>query len=146
MNGSSALGAAEEGGERFERRPAAFRPPRTYEEKEKSINLDRKIMSTHDVMTHAYEEKIDAQLQQAKAQLGEFEARAKSKKAQAEIEAINHLRTKHQEIEKKVQKDFKIAGEVAVAAKVKTDIDSEMTKFRSSLDQLSAKIKSQSAA
>jgi hypothetical protein len=38
-------------------------------------------MSTYDVMTHAYEEKIDAQLQQAKAQLGEFEARAKGKKA-----------------------------------------------------------------
>src|SRR5262249_48376111 len=140
MNGSSALGAAEEGGERFERRPAAFRPPRTYEEKEKSINLDRKIMSTHDVMTHAYEEKIDAQLQQAKAQLGEFEARAKSKKAQAEIEAINHLRTKHQEIEKRRQ-NLKTIGEAKVE-QFKAEIDAEVAKLKTSLTELSAKLKS----
>lgn len=94
----------------------------------------------------AYQEKISAQLQEAKAVLNGLEAHAKGKLAQSEIDTINRLKAKHQEIEKKVQKDFKIAGEVAVAAKVKTDIDSEMTKFRSSLDQLSAKIKSQSAA
>ena len=56
------------------------------------------------------------------------------------------MKTKHQEVEKKVHHDLKTAGEVAVAAKVKTDTDSEMTRFKSSLDQLFAKIKSQSAA
>ncbi|HEX8800483.1 MAG TPA: hypothetical protein VF772_17825 [Terriglobales bacterium] len=94
----------------------------------------------------AYQEKINAQLQEAKAVLNGLEAHAKGKLAQSEIDAINRLKAKHQEIEKKVHQDLKTAGEVAVAAKVKTDIDSEMTKFKSSLDQLSAKVKSQSAA
>jgi hypothetical protein len=94
----------------------------------------------------AYQEKINAQLQEAKAVLNGLEAHAKGKLAQSEIDAINRLKAKHQEIEKKVHKDLKTAGEVAVAAKVKTDVDSEMSRFKSSLDQLSAKIKSQSAA
>ena len=94
----------------------------------------------------AYQEKVNAQLQEAKAVLNGLEAHAKGKLAQSEIDAINRLKAKHQEIEKKVHQDLKTAGEVAVAAKVKTDIDSEMTKFKSSLDQLSAKVKSQSAA
>jgi hypothetical protein len=51
------------------------------------------------VDTKAYEEKINAQLQQAKAQLGDFEARAKGKMAQAEIDTVNRLKTKHQEID-----------------------------------------------
>ena len=94
----------------------------------------------------AYQEKINAQLQEAKAVLSGLEAHAKGKLAQSEIDGINRLKAKHQEIEKKVHQDLKTAGEVAVAAKVKTDIDSEMTKFKSSLDQLSAKVKSQPAA
>ena len=94
----------------------------------------------------AYQEKVNAQLQEAKAVLNGLEAHAKGKLAQSEIDAINRLKAKHQEIEKKVHHDLKTAGEVAVAAKVKTDIDSEVTRFKSSLDQLSAKIKSQSAA
>ena len=75
----------------------------------------------------AYQDKINAQLQEAKAVLNGLEAHAKGKLAQSEIDGINHLKAKHQEIEKKVQHDLKTAGEVAVAAKVKTDIDSEMT-------------------
>jgi len=35
---------------------------------------------------------------------------------------------------------------VAVAAKVKSDIDAEVTKFKASVDQLSQKVKSQPAA
>jgi putative IMPACT (imprinted ancient) family translation regulator len=94
----------------------------------------------------AYGEKVNAELQEAKAVLKGLEAHAKGKLAQSEIDAIKRLKAKHQEVEKKVHHDLKTAGEVAVAAKVKTDIDSEMTRFKSSLDQLSAKIKSQSAA
>jgi hypothetical protein len=94
----------------------------------------------------AYQEKISAQLQEAKAVLNGLEAHTKGKLAQSEIDAINRLKAKHQEIEKKVHQDLKTAGEVAVAAKVKTDIDSEMTKFKSSLDQLSAKVNKQPAA
>jgi hypothetical protein len=56
------------------------------------------------------------------------------------------LKAKHQEIDKKVHHDLKTTGEVAVAAKVKSDIDAEIAKFKTSLDQLSAKAKSQPAA
>ena len=66
--------------------------------------------------------------------------------AQSEIDAIARLKAKHQEIEKKVHHDLKTAGEVAVAAKVKADIDAEVAKFKTSVDQLAAKFKSQPVA
>jgi len=94
----------------------------------------------------AYQDKINAQLQEAKALLNGFEAHAKGKMAQSEIDAINRLKAKHQEIEKKVHHDLKTAGEVAVAAKVKADIDAEVAKFKTSVDQLAAKVKSQPVA
>jgi hypothetical protein len=94
----------------------------------------------------AYQGKINAQLQEAKAVLNGVEAHAKGKLAQSEIDTLNHLKTKHQEIEKKVHHDLKTAGEVAIAAKVKSDIDAEVTKFKAAVDQLSEKVKSQPAA
>ena len=96
-------------------------------------------MSTPSVTTKAYEEKISAQLQQAKAQLGELEAHAKQKMAQAEIDTVNHLKTKQQEIDKKRQ-DLKTAGE-AKAEQVKTEIDTELAKLKTSLGELAAKLK-----
>jgi uncharacterized metal-binding protein len=98
------------------------------------------------VEVKAYEQKINAQLHEAKALLDGFEAHAKGKLAQSEIDAISHLKTKHQEIEKKVHHDLKTAGAVAVAAKVKSDIDAEITKFKASVDQLAAKVRSQPMA
>jgi hypothetical protein len=94
----------------------------------------------------AYQAKIDAQLHEAKALLNGFEAHAKGKLAQSEIDAISRLKAKHQEIDKKVHHDLKTTGEVAVVAKVKSDIDAEIAKFKASLDQLAAKVKSQPAA
>ena len=94
----------------------------------------------------AYQAKIDAQLHEAKALLNGFEAHAKGKLAQSEIDAISRLKAKHQEIDKKVHHDLKTTGEVAIAAKVKSDIDAEIGKFNTSLDQLAAKVKSQPAA
>jgi hypothetical protein len=94
----------------------------------------------------AYQEKVNAQLREAKASLEGIEAHAKGKLAQSEIDAISRLKAKHQEIEKKVHHDLKTGGEVAVAAKVKSSIDAEITKFKTSLDQLAAKVKSQPAA
>src|ERR1019366_9897115 len=72
--------------------------------------------------------KISAQLQQAKAQLGELEARAKGKMAQGEIDAINHLKAKHQEIEKKRQ-ELKTVGDAKVE-QVKAEIDAHVTKLK----------------
>lgn len=92
--------------------------------------------------TKAYQEKIGAQLHEAKALLEGLEARAKGKMAQSEIDTISRLKEKHQEIEKKANHGFKTAGEVAIAAKVKSDIDAEIAKFKTSLDQLNAKAKS----
>ncbi len=94
----------------------------------------------------AYQEKVNAQLQEAKAALNGFEARAKGKLAQSEIDTIAHLKAKNQEIDKKVHHDLKATGEVTLAAKIKSDIDAEMTKFKASLDKLNAKVKSQPAS
>ena len=94
----------------------------------------------------AYQDKIGAQLHEAKALLNGFEAYAKGKLAQSEIDAISRLKAKHQGIDKKVHHDLKTTGEVAVAAKAKSDIDSEIAKFKASLDQLVAKAKSQPTA
>jgi hypothetical protein len=85
-------------------------------------------------------------LHEAKALLNGVEAHAKGKLAQSEIDAISRLKAKHQEIDKKVRHDLKTTGEVTVAAKVKSDIDSEIAKFKASLDQLVAKAKSQPTA
>lgn len=81
----------------------------------------------------AYQEKINAQLHEAKSLLDGFEAHAKGKLAQSEIDAISRLKAKHQEIEKKVHHDLKTADEVAGAAKVKSDIDAEIAKFKTSI-------------
>jgi F0F1-type ATP synthase membrane subunit b/b' len=96
-------------------------------------------MSTQNVTTKAYEEKISAQLQQAKAQLGEFEARAKGKAAQAEIDTINRLKTKHEEIDKKRQ-DLRTVGEAKVD-QAKAEIDAEVAKLKTSLAGLATKLK-----
>ena len=94
----------------------------------------------------AYQERVSAQLQEAKALLNGFEAHAKGKLAQSEIDTIAHLKAKNQEIDKKVHQDLKVTGAVTLAAKIKSDIDAEMAKFKASLDQLNAKLKSQPAA
>ena len=44
-----------------------------------------------------------------------------------------------------MHEDLKEDGKVAVAAKVKSDIDAEITKFKASLDQLAMKTKAQPA-
>jgi len=94
-------------------------------------------MSTPD--TKAYEQKVSAQLQQTKAQLGELEAHAKGKMAQAEIDTINRLKSKHQEIDKKRQ-DLKTASD-AKAGQVKAEIDADVAKLKTSLADLSMKLK-----
>lgn len=89
----------------------------------------------------AYQAKVKAQLHEAKALLDGFEAHAKGKLAQSEIDTISRLKAKHQEIEKKVHHDLKTTGEVALAAKVKSDMDAELAKFETSVAELSARAK-----
>ena len=59
--------------------------------------------------------------------------------AQAEIDTINHLKTKHQEIDKKRQ-DLKTTGDVKVE-QVKTEIDADVAKLKTSLAELATKLK-----
>ena len=94
----------------------------------------------------AYHAKIDAQLHEAKALLNGFEAHAKGKLAQSEVDTISRLKAKHQEIEKKVHHDLKTTGEVALAAKAKSDIDAELAKLKTTLDELSSKVRNQPTA
>jgi predicted metalloenzyme YecM len=91
----------------------------------------------------AYQQKIGAQLQEAKAKLDGFEAHAKGQLAQSEIDQITRLKAKKQEIDKKLHQDLRTAGEVTLAAKIKADIDADMGKFKTLLDQFTAKVKSQ---
>ena len=100
-------------------------------------------MSEQSAGTKAFEEKVSAQLQEAKSQIEGIEARAKGTMAQAEIDALNGLKAKRQEIDKKRQ-DLKTSGETK-AAQLKADIEADMAKFKTSLDQLGTKVKSQVA-
>jgi hypothetical protein len=96
-------------------------------------------MTTQELTAKAYEEKVNAQLRQTKAQLEEFEARAKGKVAQAEINTIHHLKTKHQAIEKKRQ-DLKTIGD-AKFEQFKTEMDADLAKLNTSLEELATKLK-----
>jgi hypothetical protein len=100
-------------------------------------------MNAHTQGMKAYEEKIGAQLKEAKAKLDEFEAHLKGKQADAEIELTQAMRTSHHNIEKK-REQLKTAGE-ALATKTKADIDAELAKLKGLSEQLAARIKTRSA-
>lgn len=100
--------------------------------------------STQNATLKAFEQKIEAQLQQAKAQLEELGARAKGNVAQGEIDAIQNLKKKHEEIEKRRQ-ELKTVGE-AKAETVKAQIDAELTKLKSSVAELATKIQQHAKA
>lgn len=90
----------------------------------------------------AHEEKISAQLREAKALIKEFEAHAKKNKAEAKIEKINDLKAKREEIEKKLHQVLKVGVEAKVAEKIKDDIVAEMGKLKASLEEFGAMHKS----
>jgi len=92
----------------------------------------------------AYQDKISAQVQEAKAKLEVLEATARQKKAQAEIAAIASLKTAKQDIETRL-KDLKTTSE-SNASRAKAEIDAEVAKFKSSIADLGAKLKTHTAA
>ena len=87
----------------------------------------------------AYEDKVRAQVQEGKAKLDQFEARAKEKHADAEISAINQLKTSRQDIDRKLQ-ELKTTHESHVAH-AREVIDADVAKFRASLDTLAGKLR-----
>ena len=88
----------------------------------------------------AYEDKVRAQLQDAKARVEQFEARAKEKGAQTEITAVNGLKTAKANIDRKLQ-DLKKTNDTYVA-RAKADIDADVATFKASVDSFNAKFKS----
>ena len=90
-----------------------------------------------------YEDKITAQIQEAKARLEQFEAKARDKKAQGETAAIDSLKTAKQNIDRKLQ-DLKTTHDTNVA-RAKADIDADVAKFKASIDELAAKLKTHTA-
>jgi len=67
----------------------------------------------------------------------EIEALAKGRASQAEIDAINALKKKRQEIDTKYQ-ELKTSAET----KAKTEIQADLEKFNVMLGQVAAKLKS----
>ena len=85
----------------------------------------------------AYVDKIAAQIHAANIRLDEFEAKAKPKRAQAEITAINGLKAAGQNIERMLA-ELKTTKEAQVA-RAKTDIDAAIVAFQGSLEDFRRK-------
>jgi len=101
--------------------------------------------ATHTVTTaatiKAYADKVSADIQQGKAMLEQLEAKAKAKRAESEIAAINRLKAANQTIEQKVQ-ELKSAHESHVPT-AKAEIDAQIASFKSAIEDLGTKIKAQ---
>jgi molecular chaperone GrpE (heat shock protein) len=87
--------------------------------------------------TKTFEENVSAQLENSKSQLQEIEALAKGRASQAVNDAINGLKNKRQEIDKKYQ-----SLETSADTKVKAEILADLDKFNVALGQVAAKLKS----
>lgn len=85
----------------------------------------------------AYEEKIAAQIHAANVRIDEFEAKAKPKRAEAEVAAINSLKTARQNIERMLV-DLKSTRDTQ-ATRAKADIDAAIVKFQASLEDFRRK-------
>jgi serine/threonine-protein kinase RIO1 len=85
----------------------------------------------------AYEDKIAAQIHAANTRIDEFEAKAKPKRAQAEVSALTGLKTARQNIERMLA-DLKTTREAQVAH-AKVDIDKAIVAFQASLEDFRRK-------
>jgi hypothetical protein len=94
------------------------------------------------VTLKAYEDKIAAQIKEAKARLDQLEAKARAKSDEAQIAAVASLNTARNNIERMLH-DLKTTHE-SHAARAKADIDSAVAAFRTSVDELKHRIGSAS--
>ena len=88
--------------------------------------------------TKAYEEKVRAELQQARSRLEEFEARSKAGDKQVATDLINQMKKVHEKIEKQRQKLETAA--VEETDQEKAEIDAGMAKLRAGLAELATKL------
>jgi hypothetical protein len=91
---------------------------------------------------NAYQDKIAAQMRDAKAKLERFEATAKDKTAQQEAAAISSLKTAKQNIDRKLQ-DIKTTHATLVS-RAKAEIDADVAAFKASIDELATRVKTPS--
>jgi X-X-X-Leu-X-X-Gly heptad repeat protein len=88
--------------------------------------------------TKEYEEKVRAELQQAKSRLEEFLDRSKAGDKQVATDLINQLERTHKKIEKQLQWLETSAGEEI--EQEKAEIDAGIGKLRAGLTQLATKL------
>lgn len=87
----------------------------------------------------AYEEKIKAQVQEAKAKLDLLEATAREMKGQAEITAISGLKAKRDSIDARLQ-DLRATSDANVS-RAKAAIEADVESFKTTITSLVARIK-----
>ena len=80
----------------------------------------------------AYEDKIVAVIQAANTRIDEFETKARPRRAQAEVTAINGLKAARQNIERML--DALKTTRDAQVARAKADIDAAIVAFQASLE------------
>ena len=91
----------------------------------------------------SFEDKVTAQVQEGKAKLQQLEAKAREKGAQSELDAINSLKATRENIHRKVQ-DLKTTHEDHMA-RAQTAIDADVASFRTRIEELGAKLKTEPA-
>jgi hypothetical protein len=91
----------------------------------------------------AYEDKIAAQIRAANIRIDEFEAKAKPRRAQAEVAAIEGLKAARQNVERMLV-DLKTTGDAQVV-RAKADIDKAIVAFQASLEDFRRKFTTPSA-
>jgi hypothetical protein len=85
----------------------------------------------------AYADRIAAHIHAANTRIDEFEAKAKPRRAQAEITAIDGLKTASQKIERMLA-DLKTTKDAQVV-RAKADIDAAIVAFQASLEDFRGK-------
>ena len=84
----------------------------------------------------AYEDKVNTEIQETKTKLEQLEAKAKEKRAQAELNAINSLKDTRENIQGKVQ-DLKTTH-ASHMARAQTAIDADLAALKSRIEELGA--------
>jgi hypothetical protein len=91
----------------------------------------------------AHQDQMSAQVQEAKAKLDLLEATARQKKAQAEIDSINLLMSARHNLDGRIR-DLKTTHNTNVT-RAKAEIAADVVKFKSSVDELAARLKNRTA-
>ena len=89
-----------------------------------------------------FEMQLDAELEKAQALLQQLEARAREKKAQAELDAINAARRFVHKIDS-AREGLREATEAGKAGEIRSHIDAVRRQLHAALEQLSSKLKTE---